>query len=103
MRDNLRPYGAPVTVISLAVIVTFALFGATAVGGGRAHASQLTCGGTITADTTLAGELVTWPNNGIGSAADGIPLDLNGHLVDGDGTPAVDCAPRRAICDAGVV
>ena len=103
MRDNLRPYGAPATVISLAVVVTLALFGATAVGGGRAHASQLNCGETITADTTLESDLVDCPNNGIVIGADDITLDLNGHLVDGDGTPAVDCDPRRAICDAGVV
>jgi parallel beta-helix repeat protein len=103
MRDNLRPYCAPATVMSLAVIATLALFGGTAVGGVRAQASQVSCGVTITADTTLDSDLVNCPNNGIVIGADDITLNLNGHLVDGDGTPAVDCDPRRAICDAGVV
>ena len=103
MRDNLRPFGTPATVISLAVIVTFALFGATAVGGDGAHASQVNCGETITADTTLDSDLVSCPNNGIVIGADDITLNLNGHLVDGDGTPAVDCDLRREVCDAGVV
>jgi parallel beta-helix repeat protein len=103
MRDNLRPHGAPATAISLAVIVTFALFGATAVGGGPAQASQVNCGETITADTTLGSDLLNCPNNGIVIGADDITLNLNGHMVDGDASPAVDCDPRKAICDAGVV
>jgi parallel beta-helix repeat protein len=103
MRDNLRPHRAPAAVIALAVIATFALFGATAVGGVRAQASQVSCGETITADTTLDSDLVNCPNNGVVIGADDITLNLNGHLVDGDGTPAVDCDPRREVCDAGVV
>jgi parallel beta-helix repeat protein len=34
--------------------------------------------------------------------ADGITLDLNGHLVDGDGTPAADCNQRKEPCDFGL-
>jgi parallel beta-helix repeat protein len=102
MPANLRPYAAPATLVSLAVLVAFAVVGATAVGGGRALASQVSCGERITADTTLQQDLVNCPNHGIVIAADGITLDLNGHLVDGDGTPAADCDQRKEPCDFGV-
>jgi parallel beta-helix repeat protein len=102
MPANLRPYFAPATLVSLAVVVAFAVVAATAVGGGRALASQVSCGERITADTTLQQDLVNCPNHGIVIAADGITLDLNGHLVDGDGTPAADCDQRKEPCDFGV-
>ena len=57
-----------------------------AVGAGPAFASHVSCGDIITADTTLDSDLVNCPNHGIVIAADGVTLDLNGHLVDGDGT-----------------
>jgi parallel beta-helix repeat protein len=87
---------------ALVLLVAFALAGATAVGGGRARASQVSCGETITADTTLQQDLVNCPNHGIVIGADGITLDLNGHLVDGDGTPAADCDQRKEPCDFGL-
>jgi parallel beta-helix repeat protein len=102
MSANLRPYAAPATLIFLAVMVALAVVGATAVGGGRALASQVSCGDRITADTTLQQDLVNCPNHGIVIGADGITLDLNGHLVDGDGTPAADCNQRKEPCDFGL-
>jgi parallel beta-helix repeat protein len=102
MSANLRPYAAPATLIFLAVMVALAVVGATAVGGGRAPASQVSCGDRITADTTLQQDLVNCPNHGIVIGADGITLDLNGHLVDGDGTPAADCNQRKEPCDFGL-
>ena len=90
--------------LSFAVMLTvaFALLGATAVGAGGALASQVRCGDRITADTTLEQDLVNCPNHGIVIAADGITLDLNGHLVDGDGTPAADCNQQKEPCDFGL-
>lgn len=102
MPANLRPYAAPAALICLAAIVTFALFGATAVGGAPAQASQVGCGERITVDTTLHQDLVNCPNHGIVIAADDITLDLNGHLVDGDGTPAADCDQQKEPCDFGI-
>jgi parallel beta-helix repeat protein len=67
-----------------------------------AHASHVRCGDTLTADTTLDGDLVDCPNNGVVIGADGITLDLNGHRIDGDGTEFTDC-PKNEICDVGVV
>jgi len=102
MSAKLRPYAAPATLISVAVMVAFAVVGATAVGGGQARASQVSCGDTITADTTLQQDLVNCPNRGIEIGADGVTLDLNGHLVDGDRTPVADCNVPRGPCDVGL-
>ena len=87
----------------LAFIVALAAAAAMALGGGPALATHLSCGDTITADTTLDTDLVDCPNHGIVIGADDITLDLNGHLIDGDGSPAVGCRPRREICDIGVL
>jgi hypothetical protein len=89
------------TLASLAVILALAV--ASAIGGGRALASHVSCGAVITTDTTLDSDLIDCPNNGIVIGADDITLDLNGHLIDGDGTPFADCHPRKEICDTGVV
>jgi parallel beta-helix repeat protein len=102
MPAKLRPYAAPATLVSVSVIVAFGVLGATAVGGGRARASQVSCGDSITADTTLQQDLVNCPNRGIEIGADGVTLDLNGHLVDGDGTPVAVCHEERGPCDVGV-
>jgi parallel beta-helix repeat protein len=73
-----------------------------AVGAGPAFASHVSCGETITADTTLDSDLVDCPDNGIVIGADDITLDLNGHAIDGDGELREDC-PEDQICDDGVV
>jgi parallel beta-helix repeat protein len=85
--------------------VIFALAGATLLALGRgsqALASHVSCGDKITMDTRLDSDLTDCPNNGIVIGADGITLDLNGHLIDGDGTPFAAC-PRRKFCDGGVI
>jgi parallel beta-helix repeat protein len=73
-----------------------------AFGAGPASANHVSCGDRITADTTLDTDLVNCPNHGIVIAADGVTLDLNGHLVDGDGTPAADCDAQKEPCDFGL-
>ena len=64
---------------------------------GQASASHVSCGDTITADTTLDSDLVNCPGNGIVIGADDITLDLNGHTIDGDEPGTCD-----EICDLGV-
>ena len=59
------------------------------------------CGDTITTDTKLHRDLVNCPNNGIVIGANNITLDLNGHLIDGDGTPFPGCR-QNDFCDTGV-
>ena len=71
--------------------------------GDGALASHVSCGDKITTDTRLDSDLVDCRNNGIVIGADGVTLNLNGHTIDGDGTPAAGCDPRRKICDVGVV
>jgi large repetitive protein len=67
-----------------------------------ATASNVSCGEVITTDTTLDGDLVDCPGNGIVIAADGVTLDLNGHTIDGDGE-LVDSCPGNGPCNLGVV
>ena len=102
MLANLRNQAVAGMLVSLAVLVAFAVVGATAASGGGVPPSQVSCGDRITADTTLQEDLVNCPNHGIVIAADGVTLDLNGHLVDGDGTPAADCDQQKEPCDFGV-
>ena len=85
---------APVALLLMGCCLAF--------GAGPASANHVSCGERITADTTLDRDLVNCPNHGIVIAADGVTLDLNGHLVDGDGTPAADCDPQKEPCDFGL-
>jgi parallel beta-helix repeat protein len=101
-RAALRPHAAPPILGSLVLIVALSVAGTMALGGGRALASAVSCGDTITADTRLESDLIDCPNNGIVIGADGVTLDLNGHLIDGDGTPFAVC-PKKKFCDLGVV
>jgi parallel beta-helix repeat protein len=103
MPANPRLHAAPATLVSLAVILVLALAGVMVLSGGRALAKQLSCGDTITADTTLHHDLVNCPNTGIIIGADDVTLDLNYHRIDGDGTPAAGCNPEREFCDVGVL
>jgi parallel beta-helix repeat protein len=85
--------------------ISFALAlaaGYLALGAGQAPASQVSCGDTITTDTTLHHDLVDCPNNGILIGADNVTLDLNGHTIDGNGTPDTSCNPVTDFCDFGV-
>jgi parallel beta-helix repeat protein len=50
---------------------------------GGAWANHVSCGDTITADTTLDSDLIDCPGDGIVVGVDGITLDLGGHTVDG--------------------
>jgi large repetitive protein len=102
MPTKLRLHAAPARLVSLAAILALAIAGLVALGGDRALAQQVSCGDTITTDTTLHTDLVDCPNNGIVIGANGITLDLNGHRIDGDGTEFSGCNPRTEICDTGV-
>jgi hypothetical protein len=63
-------------------------------------AGPVSCGDTITADTTLDTDLVDCPNNGIVIGADDITLDLNGHTIDGNDA-LVDTCPEGEFCNLG--
>jgi parallel beta-helix repeat protein len=102
MPAKLRPRTAPAMLVSLVTVVTFAGTGAIALGGGPSSGSDVSCGDTITADTTLDKDLVNCPSNGIVIGADDITLDLNGHTVAGDGEPVKRCRRDEPVCDIGV-
>jgi large repetitive protein len=57
-----------------------------------ANAVTVSCGDTITQDTTLDSDLLNCPGDGVVVGAPNITLDLNGHTIDGDetGGPACD-------------
>jgi parallel beta-helix repeat protein len=82
-------------------ILVLAVAGCLDLGTGSASASQPSCGDTITTDTTLHHNLVNCPNNGILIGADNVTLNLNGHRIDGNGTPDANC-PVTDFCDVGV-
>jgi parallel beta-helix repeat protein len=50
-----------------------------------AAAEHVQCGDVITQDTTLDSDLIDCPAEGLSIGADGVTLDLGGHLVDGGG------------------
>jgi parallel beta-helix repeat protein len=88
------------TLGALLAAAAFSL--ALTLGTQAAKAVQVSCGETITADTTLDSDLVDCPNNGIVIGADRITLDLNGHTVDGNGKLIKKC-PKNEPCDLGLV
>jgi hypothetical protein len=67
----------------LAVVCAVALLAAAGRADGRRAA--VACGDTITADLTLTADLAGCPGDGLIVAADGVRLDLNGHVVSGSG------------------
>jgi hypothetical protein len=96
LRRTIRGVSLAIFALALTVVAVIALSRA------DAAAKQSSCGTTITTDTTLDSDLVDCPNNGIVIGADGVTLDLNGHLIDGDGTKAAGCDPEQETCDVGV-
>ena len=101
MSAKLRYHAAPATLVLLAVVLALTVLGLLTLNGAEAANTQPNCGDTITADTTLDGDLVDCPNHGIVIGADDITLDLNGHRIDGDGTPAAGCNPGRSFVTSG--
>jgi parallel beta-helix repeat protein len=93
---------SPKAAVSRLLVLALVVAGFSVLGSGQALASHVSCGDTITTDTTLDSDLVNCPNNGIVIGADNITLDLNGHTIDGDNTPTDPC-PQEEPCDFGVV
>jgi len=69
-----RRRAAPIAVLAAALLLL-------SVGGGSARAADVTCGAVITQDTTLHGDLLSCPGDGLVIGADGVTLDLNGHTI----------------------
>jgi parallel beta-helix repeat protein len=90
-------------VVSSGAMLALTVVAVMALSRADAAAKQLSCGDTITTDTTLENDLLDCPNNGVVIGADGITLDLNGHRIDGDGTEFAGCDPNAEVCDSGIV
>jgi parallel beta-helix repeat protein len=102
MPDRGRVHAAPATPVALAIIAALAAAAMLIFGAGPALANHIACGDTITTDATLDSDLVDCPSNGIVIGADDVTLDLDGHVVDGDGTEFADCG-NREFCDVGIL
>jgi parallel beta-helix repeat protein len=102
MPAKVRPHAASVRLVSLALVLAFGVVALVGLSGAEA-ADDVSCGDTITADTTLHKNLVNCPNNGIVIGADDVTLDLNYHTIDGDAAPAAGCDPNTEFCDIGVL
>jgi large repetitive protein len=93
-----------IRLVTIATVSTLAISTVLAIGpaSAQAQANGITCGATVTTDTTLTSDLLNCPDNGLVIGADDITLDLNGHTVAGDGTPVGSC-PDGAFCDVGIL
>jgi parallel beta-helix repeat protein len=58
-----------------------ALVAVAALSPGQAFASHVSCGQTLTANTTLDSDLIGCTGDGVRIGANGITLDLNGHTI----------------------
>jgi large repetitive protein len=84
-------------VIAATVVVGLLGFGAA-----PASATHVTCGQTITKDTTLDGDLIDCPGDGIVIGADKITLDLNGYTIAGRGCTGI-YDPATCVLQDGIV
>jgi parallel beta-helix repeat protein len=66
-----------------AAAVLLLVAGLLACSGSTAWAKPLSCGDTVTTDTTLRADLTGCPAEGLLIGADRITLDLNGHTISG--------------------
>jgi large repetitive protein len=102
MSIKLGSHAAPATLVLLAVVLAVAVVALTALSRADAAPKQLSCGTTITTDTTLDSDLVDCTHHGIVIGADDLTLDLNGHTITGDGDKTKPC-PKDEFCDSGVL
>ena len=69
-------------------------------GGRKPPLVSVTCGQTLTHSIRLANDLTNCAGDGLIVGADGVTVDLNGHAIDGDGTPGAT-GPDVGILDTG--
>ncbi len=96
----------PRTIAVLLAATTCALAGAAAPAG-ASQGTSVRCGQEIKRDTRLSRDLVNCPGTALTIGADGVDLDLGGHVVDGVNAPgsegiAVDGHARVTIAHGTV-
>jgi parallel beta-helix repeat protein len=80
--DSLTRQVAPALRAGLAAAIALV---ALALAPGDALARHVQCGDRVTRDVRLDADLLNCPGNGLTIGADGITIDLGGHVVDGTG------------------
>jgi len=55
--------------------------------GSQARVGNVICGQTLTESTIVENDLANCPGDGLVAGADGITIDLNGHMIDGQTIP----------------
>jgi parallel beta-helix repeat protein len=80
--DSLLRQLAPAVKAGIAAAIVIA---ALALAPAPAVARHLDCGDRVTSDVRLDSDLLNCPGNGLTVGADGITIDLGGHVVDGSG------------------
>ena len=94
--------GYPSRVGLRVALVALAVGAWLVVGASSASAAAVTCGQTITQDTTVDNDLSNCPGDGLVVGADNITLDLNGHTVSGPGATPTFTAGVRVTGRSGV-
>ena len=79
----------------------FALLGAVLLAAPTARASHVSCGQTITTDTTLDSDLADCSGHGVVIGAHGLTLDLAGHTIDGNGSQSSSFFDDSGVFDNG--
>ena len=97
LRSNIVGYIALFFALSTGSALAFSA----AFSAGQASASPVSCGDTITTDTTLHHNLVNCPNNGIIIGADNITLDLNYHRSTATGLSGCRVRPPGGLRSGG--
>lgn len=69
------------------MLVVAALGAVQVTGAFAAAGDSVRCGDIIMQDTKLDADLLDCPGDGLIIGADGVTLDLGGHVIDGDGDP----------------
>jgi nitrous oxidase accessory protein NosD len=93
-----RFWGLLATVLAAAIVLALA--------PASALATHVSCGDTITTDTTLDSDLIDCPGNGVVIGADNITFDLNGHTIDGtssSGDGVANVAHLGATIEGGTI
>jgi parallel beta-helix repeat protein len=91
----------------IAIAVLLAALSASPALAGKPRHAPVSCGQVITSDTRLTRDLVDCPGTALTIGADGVDLDLGGHLVDGVNAPgsegvAVDGHRRVTIAHGAI-
>jgi parallel beta-helix repeat protein len=90
---------------AVAMVATTPFLVATGSGQTRMKRVALSCGSTVTTSVTLTANMVCAGSDGLDVGANGVVINLNGHLIQGDGTHigVFDVSHTAVVVENGVV